>query len=288
RKQTSGPYRLIPYGRNSTFVGRKNLLESLKRVTDSASHNRIALYGLGGSGKTQIALEYVYRCISESGWHVFWVHGSGLLKFCEDFRRIADHVRIPLASAATDQEGFLLNIRKWLEGSDSGDWILVIDNADNDDDFAGNGSPISKFIPQGTKGTVMFTTRSGVVASRQGCKTMEVGKMGEDDALELFSKRFGRRDGLEGEENRAIAMILASVHHLPLAIVGAAAFMIETKTPPSAYWAILQESDDRAKKLLSQQFCDIRRESNVAESILSTYFVTFDRIAQQMPVAARL
>ncbi|CUS10721.1 unnamed protein product, partial [Tuber aestivum] len=40
--------------------------------------------------------------------------------------------------------------------------------------------------------------------------------------------------------------------------------------------------------LLSQQFCDIQREVDVTESILGTYFITFDRITQQMPSAADL
>ncbi|CUS13676.1 unnamed protein product, partial [Tuber aestivum] len=287
-KKASGPYRLIPYGRNSTFTGRRELLELVKRVSESNAHNRIALHGLGGSGKTEIALEYVYQRASESDCHIFWVQGSGLLKFTEGLRDVAQHVRIPPPGTETDGEGFLLSIRRWLEGPNSGSWILVVDNADNDADFAGNSSPIAKFIPQGTKGTVILTTRSRRVASRQGCKMIEVGRMEEEDAQELFSKRIGSMDSPESKEKKAITMILASVDHLPLAIIGAAAFMIETNTPPSAYSTIFQENDERAKELLSQHFCDIRREIDVTESIIGTYFATFDRITQQMPAAANL
>ncbi|PWW77919.1 TPR-like protein [Tuber magnatum] len=271
----TGPYRLNPYSRNGNFTGRKRLLELVKRFSEGTAHSRIALYGLGGSGKTQIALEYVYKCSSESGCHVFWVHRSGPLKFSEGFRRVAHHVQIALPCAETDEEGFLLGIRRWFEGPNSGDWILVIDNADNDADFVENNSPVAKFIPQ-------------EVASREGCKMIKVGRMGEEDARELFAKRFGSRDILGGEEGKAIEGILASVHHLPLAIIGAAAFMIETGTSPSTYWTILQYSDERAKKLLSQEFCDIQREINEAEGVLGTYFVTFNRIMQQMPPAAHL
>ncbi|CUS13683.1 unnamed protein product, partial [Tuber aestivum] len=130
--------------------------------------------------------------------------------------------------------------------------------------------------------------RSGVVASRQGCKVVEVGEMGGDDALELFSKRFTSGGSLGDEGKTAIAMIVASVHRMPLAIVGAAAYMTETKTSPSIYWSILRENDERARRLLSHQFCDIQREVDVTESILGTYFITFDRITQQMAPAADL
>ncbi|CUS10722.1 unnamed protein product, partial [Tuber aestivum] len=280
--------RLIPYGRNSNFTGRKNILESVQRLSEPASHNRIALHGLGGSGKTQIALEYVYQRASESGCHVFWVGGSGLSKFSEGFRDVAQLAQIYPTNTEKDREGYLKSIRRWFEGPNSGDWILVIDNADNDTDFVGNNGPIAKFVPQGMKGTVIFTTRSGVVASRQGCKVVEVGEMGGDEALELFSKRFTSGGSLGDEGKTAIAMIVASVHRIPLAIVGAAAYMTETKTSPSIYWSILRENDERARRLLSQQFCDIRREVDVTESILGTYFITFDRITQQMPSAADL
>ncbi|CUS15722.1 unnamed protein product [Tuber aestivum] len=112
--------------------------------------------------------------------------------------------------------------------------------------------------------------------------------MEEDEGRALFSKRFRGWDALGDGEKEAIKMILGSVHHIPLAIVGAAAFMTETQTPPSTYWNIFQESDEQAKRLLSQPFCDIQREADMTESILATYFITFNRITLQMPLAADL
>ena len=237
--------------------------------------------------KTQIALEYVHQRASENNCNIFWVQGSGVLKFSEGFRDIAQHVQIPLASTKKDENGFLLSVRKWFEGLNSGSWILVIDNADNEPDFFANDSPIAKFIPQSINGTLIFTTRSRLVASRQGCRMIEVGKMEEKEALELFSKRFCSWDSLKDKEKEHVAGIMGSVHHLPLAVVGSAAYMIETATLPSKYQAIFQENEERQKYLLSQPFCDIQREVGF-ESILGTYFVTFDQIRQQMPRAASL
>ncbi|CUS15458.1 unnamed protein product, partial [Tuber aestivum] len=287
-KEASRPHRIIPYCRNSKFTGRKDLIELVKRYSKGSGHSRIALHGLGGSGKTQIALEFVYQRTSESDCDVFWVHGSGVPKFSEGFRAIAQRVQIPLASSEKDQEEFLLNIKRWFEGPASGDWILVIDNADNEDDFDGNSGPISKFIPQGPRGTLIFTTRSLRVVSWQNCERIEVGKMEEEEAKALFSKRLGNWNTAGDEENEAIAMIMDSVQYIPLAIIGAAAFMAETQTPPSTYWNMFRGSDEHARRLLSQPFCDIQREADMTESIIATYFVTFDRITLQMPRAADL
>ncbi|CUS08031.1 unnamed protein product, partial [Tuber aestivum] len=282
------PYRIIPYSRNRKFTGREHLIHSVERLWKRDGHNRIALHGLGGTGKTQIALEYVYQRASESDCNIFWVQGSGVLRFREGFGAIAQRVRIPLASAETEQEGLLLSIKRWFEGPESGDWILVIDNADNEEDFASNNSRIAKFVPQGPRGTLIFTTRSRQVAFRQECERIDVGKMEQEEAQALFSKHFSGWDGLRDKEGEVVAMILGSVDHLPLAVVGAAAFMVETETSPSEYWTIFEENDKQMKGLLLEQFSDIRRESDMTESILGTYFITFDRITKQMPTAGHL
>jgi len=237
--------------------------------------------------KSQIALEYVHQRASESNCNIFWVEGSGVSKFNEGFKDIAQHVQIPLASPKADEKGTLLSVRRWLECPGSRSWILVIDNADKEANFDGNKSPIAEFIPQGINGTLIFTTRSRLVASRQGCKMIEVGKMGEEEAKELFSKRFDSWDSLREKEKEHVAEILGSVDYLPLAVVGSAAYMTETATSPSIYRTILLENEERMKHLLSQPFCDIQREVGT-DNILGTYLITFDQIRQQMPLAADL
>ncbi|CUS13409.1 unnamed protein product, partial [Tuber aestivum] len=279
---------MVPYCRNGTFTGRENLIESIKEICKGSAHNRVALHGLGGCGKTQIALEHVYRHSSEGRCHVFWVQGSGVLKFTEGFKAIAQHVRGSQVGTEKDEEELLRRAKTWLEGPESGDWILVIDNADNEADFIGSTSPISKFVPQGREGTVLFTTRSRQVAIRQGCKIIKVDKMEPEEAQDLFSKRFDGWHDLGDVEKGAVSRILDSMDHLPLAVVGSAAFMAENGTSPSAYWSIFQENDKRTKELLSEQFYDIQREVDMTESILGTYFITFDRITEKIPLMVKL
>lgn len=236
--------------------------------------------------KTQIALEYVHQCKGLS--HVFWVHGSSFLKFGEDYRRIFQIVGISHGGPEPSENEQLLEVRRWFESSASGSWIMILDNADNETDFLGNKSPVSRFVPQSTNGKIIITTRSRVVASRQGCHVVEVGKMATEEARELFFQRFGSTVRLQDHDLGAVDMLLDALDQLPLAIVGAAAFMIETQTLPFEYWKIFQESDKRRKALLSEQFCDIRREIDMTESILSTYFITFEQIKEQNSKGADL
>ncbi|PWW75237.1 TPR-like protein [Tuber magnatum] len=282
------PYWMVPYSRNSRFVGRAGILESLEEQVGEDGLNRIALHGLGGSGKTQIALEYAYRL--KDTRHIFWVHASGFPKFREDYTRIAREARISVLSPTgeTNQEEVLQGVKLWFESAGSGDWILLLDNADNVVDFESNNSEISRFLPQGAKGSIILTTRSRAVAEREGCNVIQVGKVSDVEGQELFSRQLRIPDSLQAEDEQAVANLLDFLGHLPLAITGAAAFMLETSTSPSDYWSLIQESDKQAKRLLSSDFRVLAREADMTESILSTFFITFDRIRLQTPMAANI
>ncbi|PUU78419.1 P-loop containing nucleoside triphosphate hydrolase protein [Tuber borchii] len=267
----TGPCWMVPYSRNRRFVGREAILESLEEQVCNNGFNRIALHGLGGSGKTQIALEYAYR--HKDTRHIFWVHASSFSKFREGYMRIAREAKIPARSATPEknQEEMLQDVKLWLESTASRDWILLLDNADNVVDFESNNSEISKFLPQGAKGNIIFTTRSLAVAEREDCNVIEVGKVSDTEARELFSRQLKIASNLQTEDEQAVANLIDFLSHLPLAITGAAAFMLET-----------------TKRLLSSEFRVLAREADMTESILSTFFITFDRLSAQTPMAANI
>jgi len=202
--------------------------------------------------------------------------------------RIAREAKIPLRSTTPEknQEEILQDVKLWLEGAGSKDWILLLDNADNVVDFESNSSEISKFLPQGAKGSIILTTRSLAVAEREDCNVIEVGKVSDAEARELFSRELKIPGHLQIGDEQAVGNLIDFLSHLPLAITGAAAFMLETSTSPSDYWSLIQESDKQAKRLLSSEFRVLAREADMTESILSTFFITFDRISTQAPMAA--
>ncbi|KAA8646773.1 uncharacterized protein ATNIH1004_005448 [Aspergillus tanneri] len=82
-----GPLSTVPFARDPDFVSRDTLL---------LPGSRIALVGLGGVGKSQLAIEYSYQVRSQSPatW-VFWVHATNAARFEQSFRDIADQVKIP-------------------------------------------------------------------------------------------------------------------------------------------------------------------------------------------------
>ena len=90
-------YFIVPYQKNESFVGRDGLLrrlyEMLREEKPRQYNHRVALHGLGGVGKTQTALAYVYtrRDVYTS---IFWISGVNQASILSDFQQIAIEMEI--------------------------------------------------------------------------------------------------------------------------------------------------------------------------------------------------
>ncbi len=86
----------VPYPQNVFFTGRTSILEQLHAIflAKNAGVFVQAINGLGGSGKTQIALEYVYRYV-QSYQAVFWVAADPQGDLLADFVSIAQFLHLP-------------------------------------------------------------------------------------------------------------------------------------------------------------------------------------------------
>jgi len=238
--------------------------------------------------KTQIALQYAYSV--ENKCSVFWVHSDSYTRFSRDYREIANRAQLPKNPVA--EEELLFEIRKWLESPTSGPWVMILDNADNllemfppvSEDKKPVG--LSKFLPQGSKGTILITTRDRVVASRLANMDMlEVRAMGPREAGTLFLRY--APDAISSEEDKAVfPQLLDTLKFLPLAIVGAAAFMRENGVSSTEYFELYSKGKQAQSELLSSEFNDFRRGSEVPEAVLTTYFTLFERLQIQSPMAA--
>ena len=210
-------------------------------------------------------------------------------KFREDYKKISRRVAIPYLAADAKDDEMLVKVREWLESDESRDWILILDNADN----TSNNKIISRFVPQGSKGTVIITTRSRLGTTQNfSCEALEVSEMNVEDAKKLFHQRCGTKFSVS-QDDEAVLKLLKLLEYLPLGIIGATAFMLQTETSPSEYLAVLDSDREQRVKLLTHKFGDIHREDledgrgdDMRESILGAYFITFEQIKKEMPLAA--
>ncbi|KAF8530879.1 hypothetical protein BDD12DRAFT_49285 [Trichophaea hybrida] len=237
--------------------------------------------------KTQIAVEYAYSLKNKCA--VFWVHAANYTRFNHDYREIA---KIAQLHEHLDGEDLLFETRRWLESPRSGPWIMILDNADN---LLEMFPPVSKdkkhtglsnFLPQGSKGTILIITRDRIVASRlANMDILEVKAMEPREAGALFL-RYAPDAISSSEDEVAFPQLLEALKFLPLAIVGAAAFMRENCVSSSEYFELYSKSKQTQNELLCSEFNDFRRGSEVPEAVLTTYFTLFERLQRQCPMAA--
>ncbi|KAF8249136.1 hypothetical protein K440DRAFT_641496 [Wilcoxina mikolae CBS 423.85] len=297
-------HRMVPYSQNIDFIRREDLSARLVKLLASpkTGHHRVALSGLGGTGyvsafppevirsltqgsKTQITLDYAYGQF-DGKCHIFWVYGKSHETFSQDYQKISTGLKLPKTSNKEDE--ILLGVKHWLESDESGEWLLILDNADNPLDFEGNSRGVSRYLPQGSKGTLIVTTRSKKVANRLGCTTIDVAKMKPEEAEDLFMRLHKGSTGIETTDTNTVHELLLALDYLPLAIAAATAYMKETGTLLAEYLDILNSTRENLVGLLKKGFYDIRKglEEDVTESVLSTFFITFERIEKLCPLAA--
>ena len=214
---------LVPYDENPHFVGRKELLKNLrKRLCEVESRqykHRIALYGLGGVGKTQTALAYVYLHRSDYD-AIYWitaVNQASVLSGFQDIARASGLLKTSVDIVPTDVAKTVLS---WLRAQDN--WLLIIDNLD---DY----SAVEGFLPHRESGKhTIITTRNPNVYEIPS-EGIEVDVLDPQDATELLILRSNVSSKADSAQIQAEAeKIVKELGYLALAIEQAAAFIRET------------------------------------------------------------
>ena len=125
--------RVLPFGRNKDFVGRQSQLGRLIKILYSEGTEEdcqhVALVGLGGVGKTQIALECAFQLQKIlPTLSVFWVRASDATSFHNAYRDIGQQLDIPGLEDIADVKK-LVKIK--LSQESTGRWLMIVDNADD-------------------------------------------------------------------------------------------------------------------------------------------------------------
>ncbi|TIA27933.1 hypothetical protein D6C78_10968, partial [Aureobasidium pullulans] len=306
------PSCFVPYRRDPDFVDRGTLLDQLRKRR-AAPASRVALTGLGGVGKSQIAIEHCYRTAEQSpGTWVFWAHASNTARLEQSFREIADQVRV---RGRKDPKADVFKlVHDWLRDK-SGQWLLVLDNADDatvlspppsdgktwsednitDGGTRGDGSssalqqPLSRYLPPSKHGSVLLTSRTRRAALEivdDDSDILPIEPMHDATAHALLCKKLGDKV----DRSDGIAELAAVLEYMPLALVQAAAFIRE-RAPRSSvqqYLAEYRESDSRKTSLLNRAAGHLRRDKAASNSVLLTWQISFEHIRSSRRSAADL
>jgi tetratricopeptide (TPR) repeat protein/transcriptional regulator with XRE-family HTH domain len=269
----------VPYRRNAFFTGREEILLYLHTIF--CSHKAdipaqpLAISGLGGIGKTQIAVEYAYRYCDHYE-AVFWLTASNRDTLSADFAMLAALLALP-EQHEQEQDRVVRAVKSWL--STHSRWLLILDNVDNLE-------MIVDFLPIHVAGDVLLTTQlqaSGTLALR-----VEVEKMSQEEGIMFLLRRTklitpGSSPDQTMQENLAQASeIVSALDGLPLALDQAGAYIEETRCGLSQYLALYST---RRKELLLRRG---RFPVDHPDPVSTTWSLSFQRLEQESIAAADL
>ncbi|KAF1975419.1 putative kinesin [Bimuria novae-zelandiae CBS 107.79] len=294
------PSIVIPFARDTDFVERGTTLDQFQQKC-AAPDGRAALVGLGGVGKSQLAIEHAYRTHNQSPdtW-VFWVHASNADRFEQSYRDIAD--RIKIAGRRDPQANIFKLVHDWLCDCKQR-WLLVLDNVDDarfllSGQVDGNGQgqttntqviqkPLREYLPHCERGSILVTTRNEEAALKlvERRDIVRVEPMDEAEGLALFKKKLGPQGN-----NSDVAELAATLEYMPLAIVQAAAYILQRgpRCSVAKYLDEYRKSERKRTSLLDYDEGHLRRDGQAKNSIIITWQISFEYIQQTRSSAADL
>ncbi|KFY32262.1 hypothetical protein V493_00366 [Pseudogymnoascus sp. VKM F-4281 (FW-2241)] len=281
---------IVPFRRNRHFVGQVAILaELLKRIPPSAfldDCQRTAIVGLGGVGKTQIALEAAFRVRHRHpDCSVFWVPAGDAASFENAYRRIG--LELKVKGIDDDKVDVQSLVKTALSRENAGSWLLIIDDTDDDVELSGestSNSPLARHLPFNRNGSILFTARSKQSAVElAGKNILKVAPMNQHDALQLL------RSNLVHDKTSDVATMAELVNllaYLPLAIRQASAYINQNTISTAQYLEVFKHSEYEMIELLSKQFEDDSRPETDQNSITTTWLISFNQILRHNPLAA--
>jgi tetratricopeptide (TPR) repeat protein len=267
----------VPYLHSPFFIGREALLAHLYDTLHNAKAAALtqAISGLGGIGKTQLAVEYAYL-YRDKYHYILWTTATNYAILSADFVALAEALDLP-EKDSQDQIITVNAVIHWLEINSH--WLLIFDNADNLE-------IIRDFLPTAGKGHVIITTLSqatGAIA-----QPLEVTKLEPDDGAVLLLHR-ARIIPLDAsltdasDENQADARAIADLlDGLPLAIDQAGAYIEEMRCSLAVYRE--RYHTERATLLKERG----RYFSVHPASVATTFSLSFQQVQKTNPAAADL
>jgi hypothetical protein len=237
---------------------------------------------------------------------VFWIHASNAARFEQSYRDIARSAKV--AGWQDPKADIFQLVHDWLRDERNGKWILILDNVDDasfllaarsagcegqTNGLEGKSSQsLVTYVPQCQNGSVLITTRSRNVALQlvEWRDMVPVEPMDKRDALALLQKKLRRQGSSEEVIEEEVTELAAALEYMPLAMVQAAAYIVERRPRSSVqqYLQDFQKSDSKRTSLLNCEGGQLRRDREAKNSIIITWQISFDYIRQTRPSAADL
>lgn len=266
----------VPYPRNPYFTGRVAVLQQIATVLHTSQMGTVtrpqAITGLGGIGKTQIALEYAYRFDHDYD-AILWIQAETYEILLADLVALADVLQLPEAHHEEDIR-IVEVVKQWLRTHTR--WLLILDNVE---DIA----QVHHLDLPRTNGHLLLTTHSQFTGSL--AERIELDSLPEDEGS-LFLLHRSKLLPLDLPLEAVPELLLSSTQQLfqvlgglPLALDQAGAYIDEAGCSISDY---LQHYEHQYRQLLNRRGVVGKDHPR---SVAATLLLSYEQVARLNPVA---
>jgi len=265
--------------RNPFFTGREAILADLHMMfTSKGTTSTVqpqAISGLGGIGKTQIALEYAYR-YRDDYRAVLWARAGTPEELATDFVAIAQLLNLS-EKDAQDQSLVINAVKRWFE-TNSG-WLLTLDNVDT-------LAMVRDYFPKSNSGHILLTTRAQTMSGL--ARKVEIDKLELEDGVLFLLRRAGiiaqdaPLDNVSEADQTTARAIVQAMDGLPLALDQAGAYIEEAECGVFTYLMLYR---NQRARLLKQRGEFVPGHP---EAVATIWSLTFANVERANPASVQL
>lgn len=280
----------VPYPQNPLFTGREDTLTALYEALTSSRAAALtqprALSGLGGIGKTQLAIEYAYR-YRGSYQAVLWVGAETYEVFTANLAALAraDCLNLP-AQEDQDQQDIIGSVLRWLQ-TQSG-WLLILDNSELEYTHAPTAALLRHLLALRSQGDLLITTRTQ--ATGPYLQRIPLDRLSDEQGMLFLLRRTLRLTLTQSLPDAQVAdltsarTIVQAVAGLPLALDQAGAYVEEHQCDLAYYLDLYHDQQTRRDLLRARGVTALDHP----ESVAVTFSLSFQQIEQRDPKASDL
>ncbi|OQE94229.1 hypothetical protein PENNAL_c0004G02119, partial [Penicillium nalgiovense] len=209
-----------PYIASEFFVGRGYELDEISKALHpnhkAQKQQRLVLGGMGGIGKTQLAITYA-KSGGGSYSSVFWLNAVSKATLNDSFRSVAHAIFDIEDSRVLDDKELVIRVHRWLCAPKNTRWLLIFDNYDDPDQFR-----VDDYYPPASHGAIMVTTRRPYLVAGN---VLHIKPLQTADSLAIL-QTLSKRENVQSDPYAK--RLVKRIAGLPLALAAAGTYLQRT------------------------------------------------------------
>ncbi|KAL9039792.1 MAG: hypothetical protein Q9214_004731 [Letrouitia sp. 1 TL-2023] len=190
----------LPFQRNLGFFGRESILNEIEKqlrlIADSPQVRSVAMWGIGGIGKSHIALEFAHRRWLTGNNVVLWISSETDAEIAKSFNDAAARLQLPSYQNTNTPDQNRWAVLQWLQDSTDTPWLLVLDNVVNQ-------NWLLDIWPVTGAGSILITCQSELLAESPAATSIEIPAFNKEEGGELVLRILNRKNISQDEVSAA-------------------------------------------------------------------------------------